>query len=122
MMTIYFDGSAVLEPGAAGTLAHLAEAGHDLILIAEPDHPAAELVPWARHLPSLPDEDAADQTWFITADPATCADHQSGIRTMLIGPREAGLRTTRCDATARDLRDAMLELLASDAMDGDRPA
>jgi hypothetical protein len=35
---------------------------------------------------------------------------------MLIGPREDGPRTTRCDATARDVRDAVLEILAADAM------
>jgi hypothetical protein len=38
------------------------------------------------------------------------------MRTVLIGPRESGLRPTRCDATARDLRDAVLEVLAADAM------
>jgi len=122
MTTIYFDGSAVLEPGAAGQLTHLAEAGYPLVLIAEAGHPGRDLIAWARRLPELPEvpepseEDAGSPAWFVTADPATCGDRRVGLRTMLIGPREDGLRPTRCDATARDLRDAVLELLASDAM------
>jgi hypothetical protein len=35
---------------------------------------------------------------------------------VLIGPREEGPRPTRCDVTARDLRDAVLEILTADAM------
>ena len=119
-MTIYLDGSAVLEPGAVGQLLHLTEAGHELVLVAEPDHPAAGLIAWNRHISDLPDglpEEEAAAAWYVTADPATCGDRRAGLRTMLIGPREDSPRPTRCDATARDLRDAMLELLASDAMD-----
>ena len=117
MMTIYFDGSALVEPGAAEQLAHLAEAGHELVLVAEPDHQAAELIAWSRRAAELPDDPAEIVAWYLTADPAACTDRRAGLRTMLIGPRAEGPRPTRCDATARDLRDAVLELLASDAMD-----
>src|SRR5439155_603441 len=55
-------------------------------------------------------------SWFLTADPATCGDRQPGLRTVLIGPRENPPRPTRCDSTARDLREAVLEILAADAM------
>ena len=61
-------------------------------------------------------EDAPRGSWFLTADPAACGDRRAGVRSMLIGPREDGPRTTRCDATARDVRDAVLEILAADAM------
>jgi hypothetical protein len=115
MMTIYLDGSAALEPGAASQLLHLAEGGHDLVLVAPRDHPAAGLVDWRGHLPAMPD-DAVEGAWYVTSDAATCGDRKPGLRTMLIGPRAEGPRPTRCDATARDLRDAVLELLASDAM------
>jgi hypothetical protein len=35
---------------------------------------------------------------------------------MLIGPKVDGRRPTRCDTTARDLREAVFEILAADAM------
>ena len=115
MNTIYFDGSACLEPGVAGRLAHLAEAGNELVLVADAAHPAGSLDVWAARLPSLP-ESPTPGSWFVTADPATCGDRQAGLRTMLIGPREAEQRPTRCDSTVRDLREGVLEILASDAM------
>lgn len=115
MNTIYLDGSAVLEPGAADRLFHLGDAGHELVLVAPSGHPAAGLVPWVGHLPALP-EAPTRGSWFVTADPATCGDRQPGLRTLLVGPRGRSPRPTRCDATARDLRDAVLEILAADAM------
>jgi hypothetical protein len=115
MITIYVHGSAAVMPGAIDQLAHLADDDHELVVVASPDHPSARLLAWAAHLPAMP-ERPAPGSWFITADPATCLDRQSGLRTILIGPRENGLRPTRCDATARDPHDAVLKILASDAM------
>ena len=115
MMTIYLDGSAALESGAADQLPHLVDAEHELVLVADADHPAGDLLAWTAHLPAVPEEPAPG-SWFVTADSATCGDRQPGLRTILIGPRGDGPRPTRCDATARDLRDAVLAILASDAM------
>jgi hypothetical protein len=116
MITIYLHGSAAAEPGAADRLSHLIDADHELVLVAGADHPAARLLSWAGHIPAMPDEPSAG-SWFVTADPDTCGDRRAGLRTMLIGPRAGGQRPTRCDATARDLRDAVLEILAARAMD-----
>jgi hypothetical protein len=116
MITIYLDGSAASQPGAADRLGHLLDADHELVLVASPDHPAAALMAWAGHLPALP-EQPTPGSWYVTADPDTCGDRQPGLRTMLIGPRAGGPRPTRCDATARDLRDAVLEILAARAME-----
>jgi hypothetical protein len=113
--TIYVHGSAALEPDAADHLVHLAEAGHRLVLVAEEDHAAAGLATWTDRATAIPD-DPPRGSWFLTTDPAACGDRRPGVRTVLIGPREDGPRTTRCDATARDVRDAMLEILAADAM------
>jgi hypothetical protein len=120
MITIYLDGSAVSERAAATHLAHLVDAGHEVVLVAPAGHPSGGLVDWAGHLPAMPDRPAPG-SWYVTADPATCGDRQAGLRTVLIGPRAAGappggLLPTRCDVTARDLRDAVLEILAADAM------
>jgi len=113
--TIYVHGSTALESDAADWLVHLSEAGHRLVLVAEDDHPAADLVAWTERTPAIPEEPPRG-AWFLTADPAACGDRRAGVKSMLIGPREDGPRTTRCDATARDVRDAVLEILAADAM------
>jgi hypothetical protein len=115
MHTIFVDGSAALEPDLSDRLAHLADAGHRLILLAPRSHPAARLPAWSGRRDGLPATPSRG-SWYLTADPATCGDRRPGMRTVLIGPRESGLRPTRCDATARDLRDAVLEVLAADAM------
>jgi hypothetical protein len=115
MITIFVDGSAASLPDAADRLAHLTDAGHEVILAAPAGHPAAATVVWARHVPRLP-ADPPRGSWFVTADPATCQDRQAGLATLLIGPREDGPRPTRCDHTARDLGSAVLEILAHDAM------
>jgi hypothetical protein len=116
MITIYLDGSAASEPGAADQLGHLVDADHELVLVAPADHPAERLMAWAGHLPAMPD-DPTPGSWYVTADPDLCGDRRAALRTMLIGPRARGPRPTRCDATARDLRDAVLEILAARAMD-----
>jgi hypothetical protein len=115
MPTIYVDGSAVGESDAGDRLAHLAEAGHRLVLVAPPEHAAAGLPAWTDRTATLPDQPPRG-SWFLTADPATCRDRQPGLRTVLIGPRDNGHRPTRCDTTARDLREAVLDILAADAM------
>jgi hypothetical protein len=114
-MTIFFDGSAALDPDVGERLAHLADAGHQLVLVAPEEHPAWSLGSWSDRSPSMPSNPPRG-SWFLTADPATCGDRRPGLRTVLIGPRELGLRPTRCDSTARDLREAVLEILAADAM------
>jgi hypothetical protein len=115
MITIYVDGSAALQPGASNRLAHLVDADRELVLVAPAGHPSAGLLAWAGHLPAMPDPPAPG-SWFVTADPAICGDRQPSLRTILIAPRSEP-RPTRCDVTVRDLRDAILEILAADAMD-----
>jgi hypothetical protein len=114
-MHIFFDGSAALDPDVGDRLAHLADAGHKLVLVAPDSHPATALASWSERTPALPAQPPPG-SWFLTADPATCGDRQAGLRTVLIGPRDSGHRPTRCDSTARDLREAVLEILAADAM------
>jgi hypothetical protein len=125
MTTIYVGRSAAGIPDAASQLEHLAGAGHKLVLVegeptngAGPDHGSdapADGGRWTARVPSPPPTPERG-SWFITADPADCGDRVPGLRTVLIGPREEGPRPTRCDSTARDLRDAVLEVLTADAM------
>jgi hypothetical protein len=115
MTTIYVDGSAASLPDARNRLAHLTEAGHEVILVAPSDHRAASAVPWRGRVAGIPG-DPPRGSWYVTADPATCSDRQVGLSTLLVGPRDDSRRPTRCDVTARDLGAAVLEILARDAM------
>jgi hypothetical protein len=115
MATIYVDGSAAILPDAPNRLAHLSDAGHPIVLVAPPDHRAVSLLDWSKHLAEMPPEPPRG-SWFVTADPAACGDHQAGLSTLLIGPRDETPRPTRCDLTARDIASAILEILARDAM------
>jgi len=115
VQTIYLDGSAALEPDLAGRLTHLSDLEHQLVLVGAANHPAAGLPVWSARADALPDEPAAG-SWYLTADPDTCRDRQPGLRTILVGPRVDGRRPTRCDSTARDLREAVFEILAAEAM------
>jgi len=113
--TIYLDPSVAADPDLAERLSHLVDAGHRLVLVAAKEHPAAASGPWTDRRASLPSQPPRG-SWYLTADPARCGDRVAGLRTVLIGPRETALRPTRCDATVRDLREAVLEILAADAM------
>ncbi len=115
MTRIYVDGSAAILPDARERLLHLTEAGHEIVLVAPPDHRAASVSVWPGHLDQLP-ADPPRGSWFVTADPATCGDRRSGLSTLLIGPRDDSPRPTRCDLTARDVGSAVLEILARHAM------
>ena len=121
MITVFVDASAAIEPGAAARLGHLTDAGHRLVLVAPPDHPSARAAGWTERRDSLP-ADPVRGSWYVTADPDSCGDRHADLRTILIGPRVEigprgeGRRPTRCDTTARDLREAVLQILAAEAM------
>jgi hypothetical protein len=115
MTTIYVDGSAAILPDAPKRLVHLTEAGHEVVLVAPPEHPAAGAGPWPRRVTEVPD-DPPRGSWFVTAEPGTCGDRQAGLSTLLVGPRDGVPRPTRCDMTVRDLSAAVLEILSRDAM------
>ena len=122
MHTIYVDPSVAADPDLDERLAHLVDAGHRLVLVAK-DDPAADGTgpatagggPWTDRRAEVPTEPPRG-SWFLTADAAQCGDRIAGLRTVLIGPRESSQKPTRCDSTARDLREAVLEILAADAM------
>ncbi len=114
MHTIFVDASVTADPDSDDRLAHLVEAGHRLILVGTSSADRRAEGPWQDRSASLPAQPPRG-SWYLTADPATCGDRLPGLRTVLIGPRETGPRPTRCDVTVRDLREAVLEVLAADA-------
>jgi hypothetical protein len=115
VQTIYLDASAADDPDLADRLSHLADPEHQLVLIGPADHPVADLPIWSSQADALPERPASG-SWYLTSDPAGCRDRQPGLRTVLVGPKLETQWPTRCDSTARDLREAVFEILSADAM------
>lgn len=117
MTDIYVDPSVAGMPDSAGQLAHFLDTGHRLILLG--DCPAAVLdaLPGAEAAAGLP-EAIAPGSWHVSDDPAVCADPVPGLLTLLVGPRAAHSPRPgpRCDAEARNLASAVLEILGREVM------
>jgi hypothetical protein len=113
--TIYLDVSAADDPNLAERLDLLADSGHRLILVGRAGDAIAGRSEWASRTDALP-EAPTRGSWYLTSDPTTCRERQPGLRTVLIGPRVDGHGPTRCDTNVRDLREAVLEILAWEAM------
>lgn len=131
--TVYLDAAALaaprpgegrqarLEPGAALALQHLRDAGHPVRLTGGPGPVGAVLRLLRDDAPAacadLPPDAAG---WLVTTDPAACVGARgiAGVRTILVGPATpgSGLAHRRSDVEARDLRDAILVILAAEAM------
>ena len=116
MTAIYIDPSASGSPDAVDHLRHLLDTGHAVYLVGEAAGPIADDL-GATIVDAVPD-DAPRGSWFVTADPATCVERQPGLQTLLVGPRPAPSPrpAPRCDAEARDLASAVLEILRRDVM------
>jgi hypothetical protein len=140
MSTVYFDPGALMSPRgaeasdavvdaeAARMVHHLKEFGHDVVILWRDASP--EIVEASQHglgatLPNgdldLASVDAGSAGWFISDRPERCvAAHElRRLRTVLIG---AGVATSDlahrpADRLARSLPDAVLDILASEAMD-----
>jgi hypothetical protein len=55
-------------------------------------------------------------SWYLTTEVERCQGASAKLRTVLIGAAPPPGSIHRCDAVARDLQTAALELLASEAM------
>jgi hypothetical protein len=109
--------STTADPEAVKALRHLAEAGVRVVLVTagggEPDADlraaAAEVV---TAVPDLPQ----GRAWYLTSDIARCQGSSAHLWTVLIGGTPQGGSVRRCDAVARDVQAAAMEILAADAM------
>lgn len=113
------DGGNVpsLDPVALPALRILAESGHEVVLVtghagAPPAKLAAVASDAVGSVPARPDDDA----WYLTADVEHCVGASAHLRTVLVGSIPAPGSIHRCDAVARDLQAAVLEILAREAM------
>jgi hypothetical protein len=116
MTDIYLDPLAAALPDAADQLRHLADTGHRLYVLGPRPSGLAELAS-VDEADGLPDAPAAG-SWFLTANVELCAERRPPMASMLIGPRPAPSPrpAPRCDADARDLAAAVLEILRREAM------
>jgi hypothetical protein len=116
MTDIYLDRGAAALPDAADQLRHLTETGHRILVLGDPP-PALAAIPsvdGVEALPEVPDPGS----WLLTADAQLCSERRPPMASMLIGPRPAPSPrpAPRCDADARDLAAAVLEILRREAM------
>jgi hypothetical protein len=119
MPVVYADPSITKLPDAASRLRQLVDDGWSLVLLAPVD---VDLVPdlgIATTVASLP-ESPERGSWLLTAEPGVCAERRPGLRSLLVGPTAptGGRRQPRCDAEARDLGAAIIELMTRRAMEG----
>ena len=108
---------AIADPEAIRALRYLADAGVRVVLIrpdplAPPDDLRAVAVDV---LPAVPDRPGAP-AWYLTSDISRCRGSSARLRTVLIGGAPPNGAVRRCDAVARDVQAAAMEILAADAM------
>jgi hypothetical protein len=115
MTDIYLDPIAAGTPDAADQLRHLTDTGHRVLVLGDmPKALADSPISAAASLPVKPPAGS----WLLTANPELCADRRPPLQSMLLGPRPAPSPrpAPRCDADARDLAAAVLEILRREAM------
>lgn len=108
---------AIADPEAVRALRHLAEAGVRVVIV-RPDslEPPDDLRDVATDiLPAVPERPRAP-AWYLTSDISRCRGSSARLRTVLIGGAPPNGSVRRCDAVARDVQAAAMEILAADAM------
>jgi hypothetical protein len=126
--TIYVDRAALLDDshgvqgfseGALRSLGVLREAGHRIVIVSDPGGGSAEgdlQGNWRRILPEAVPIRPAEQAWYMTTDADRCQGRSALLRTVLVGAAPAPAAIHRCEAVARDVPAAVLEILAAEAM------
>jgi hypothetical protein len=107
--------SRAVDGDAIRALDHLTEAGHEVVLVADRAVPAALGGLAATTVAAAPTEPSST-TWYFTSDVDRCRGRSARLRTVLVGRAPAPTAIHRCDALARDVLAAVLEVLAAEAM------
>jgi hypothetical protein len=109
--------TVIADPEAVRALRYLADAGARVVIV-RPDalEPPDDLRAVAADvLPAVPDRPKAP-AWYLTSDISRCRGSSARLRTVLIGGAPPNGSVRRCDAVARDVQAAAMEILAADAM------
>jgi hypothetical protein len=108
---------AIADPEALRALRYLADAGVRVVIV-RPDRlePPEDLLAVAADvLTAVPDRPRAP-AWYLTSDISRCRGSSARLRTVLVGGAPPNGSVRRCDAVARDVQAAAMEILAADAM------
>ena len=110
-------GAPPVDPEAIRALRYLAEAGVEIFVVtAGGAEPAAELRAAANEVVAAVPSPPSDQSWYLTSDIDRCQGSSARLRTVFIGGAPPTGSVRRCDAVARDVQAAAMEILASEAM------
>ena len=111
------NGPPAADQEAVRALRYLAEAGVRVIVVtAGGPQPSAELRAAADAvIDALPERPNAP-AFYLTSDISRCQGSSARLRTVLIGGTPPTGSIRRCDAVARDVQAAAMEILATDAM------
>ena len=105
---------------AVRSLDHLVDAGHELVLVADPPIAAGAVagIPGglAEAAVTAAPAEPGTAAWYLTSDVNRCRGRSARLRTILVGRSPAPGAVHRCDSLARDVRAAVLEILAAEAM------
>jgi hypothetical protein len=113
------DGGPVLvaDPEAVRALRYLADSGIKVVVVtAGGAPPDAELAAVAGAVMSAVPPRPRAPSWYLTSDISRCQGSSASLRTVLIGAAPPSGSVRRCDAVARDVQAAAMEILAAVAM------
>ena len=110
-------GASPADPEAVRALRNLAEAGVQVFLIApNGEEPPPELRSAGRDVLRAVPERPNAPAFYLTSDIERCQGSSARLRTVFIGGTPPNGSIRRCDAVARDVQAAAMEILAADAM------
>lgn len=116
MTEVYVDVEAASESEAARALGFLSEAGVKVVVIGDDDaHVPADVRAVADAIMSAVPARPGAPAWYLTSEVARCQGSSAALRTVFIGGAPPGGSVRRCDAVARDVQAAAMEILAVDA-------
>ena len=105
------------EPEAVRALRYLADSGIRVVLVtAEGARPDADLAGVAAEVVTAIPPRPRGRAWYLTSDIERCRGSSAFLRTVLIGAAPPSGSVRRCDAVARDVQAAAMEILAAVAM------
>jgi hypothetical protein len=107
----------VAEPEALRALRYLADSGIRVIIVAaDGTQPDADLRSVAADVLSAVPSRPQGPAWYLTSEIERCRGSSAHLRTVLIGAAPPSGSVRRCDAVARDVQAAAMEILAAVAM------
>jgi len=104
------------DPESVRAIRYLREAGLRVILVTGGGSPPPDLREAADEDVSRVPARPRDASWYLTTEVGRCQGATARLRTVLIGAAPPFGSVRRCDAVARDLQAAAMEILAADAM------